>query len=132
MDQFEDARDWRERLRDELLPYLAYYSLGLLWLSTAGLIGAWSQATGFALLALTAVFGIPMTALVSLMMLWRMFMIGIDTGRVVGMVASVASSIALLIFASGAALPAVAIGHSVGELQMRAVGLPPREEFRFS
>lgn len=81
MDTFEHHTNSRERLRDELLPHAGFYGLGLLWLLTMSAASEWSEGVGFALVAFTATVGIPITALVSLMMIWRMFKLGIDSGE---------------------------------------------------
>jgi hypothetical protein len=118
----EDQPHWRERLRDELLPYVAFYGVGLLWLSVAGTIGTWDRGIGFAALALTTVLGAPVTFLVSLMMIWRMAMFGIDSGRVVPMVSAVSASLILVISALGSAFPALALGRNLGLVQQSLLG----------
>lgn len=121
MEEYDEPRVWQERLRDELLPYAAFYTLGLTWLVVAGTLGTWSQSLGRTGLVLTGVFGGPITGLVSLMMLWRMAMFGIDAGRVAPMVAAVSAAIALMITAFGAVFPALALGQAIAEVQRGAI-----------
>ena len=121
MEDFDEAENWRERLRNELLPYAAFYALGLVWVCVASSISTWAQGLGFGFFFLTALFGAPVTALVSLLMLWRVTMFGFDCGRIVPMVAALSAAAALMMAAFGAVFPAFAIGHAVAQWQQGAL-----------
>ena len=121
MDEY-DERDWPEKVRDELLPFAAYYGMGLVWLATVSTMQAWDPAVGRGILMLTAFFGFPVTALVTLMMIWRTLMVGIDSGKVSAMVVAASAGMGILAAAAGLVFPALAIGHAIGEAQQAVIG----------
>ena len=118
----DDTTTWPTRLRDEMLPYAAFYGIGLIWLSAVGTMSAWSPGLGFFVTAATVAVGAPTAFLVSLMMVWRMTMFGIDSGRVTTMVASIGSSLVLGIVALSVTFPALALGWRLGEAQLAILG----------
>ncbi len=121
MDEYDD-RDWPEKVRDELLPFAAFYGMGLVWLATVSTMQAWDASIARGILMLTAFFGLPVTALVTLMMIWRTLMVGIDSGKVVGMVVAASAGMAILAAAASLLFPALAIGHAIGEFQQAVIG----------
>ena len=121
MDEY-DERDWPEKVRDELLPFAAYYGMGLVWLATVSTMQAWNPSIGRGIFMLTAFFGLPVTALVTLMMVWRTLMVGIDSGKVAGMVVAASAGMGILAAAAGLTFPALAIGRAIGEAQQAVIG----------
>lgn len=117
----DSARNWQDGLRDELLPYGAFYALGLSWLTVLGNITAWQGGIGVGLLALTGIFGIPATAGVTLMMLWRSTIFGIDCGRIAPMVAATWSAVMLAMLSFAASYPALMLGQAIGQQQQAAL-----------
>jgi len=108
---------WREKLRDELLPYVTFYGIGLLWLAVSNSIAVWSDLAGIVLFAATAIVGGTVTAMVTLLLLWRTLMFGIEVGRVLPMVSAAGASMTVLMIAIGAAFPMIALGRTIGEIQ---------------
>jgi hypothetical protein len=114
----EEAANWQSRLTDELLPYTAFYGVGLLWLIVSGSIAVWGGPIGFFLTAGTIAVGGTIAAMVTLLLLWRVLMLGVDEGQVMPMVAAGGSAVMLITVAIASAYPAAMLGRSIGELQV--------------